>query len=583
MSHKPDIIPIGNTQVNVGLKDSREFLLQLEFLNQAPAVPAKNLKIEIDKNLNGVSLIDELPQGKHIGEGERFSQTLSFRLDDTNVDQVDIAVTIDYVYDIFDELKQGKERTNGKNTFNYTVSFREISPIENKYRVYAGQQTVKNEDMFFGRKQIIQKLYNIISIPDNDGKYILRGGNGIILYGQRRSGKTSLLYHLKKKIEFETNRTIVVDIGNIRTVLPDDTKVNGNEEKELQERYENMTLGTLYHSIVCGIKNYIYDKKFDIVPNLDFSKLYEDIQKYEKENGTPLFPDVNAFDNANNCQLLFNDFIKKFLKIVNMDDAKNGFKIVILIDEFTYFNTAIRNNKLPRNFMEIWKGIVSDLSITLIVAGQDNMVEFMEDYVNEFSSFHREWLTFLGKDASYEMVTKPIGDERIDAKAAQKLYRITAGSPFLLMHICANLVDWMNENKIQELKESSLDNFLVKKYMKDYDFNESKLFEPQYVDAGRLDLTKNIKQVLGLIARRTSTQSPNQINWNEIEQYTQIQNEALESSDISSWQMEEILKRLVNRQVVERKDGELNSYKIKIPLYREWIMRKGGEEYGFSS
>lgn len=44
--------------------------------------------------------------------------------------------------------------------------------------------------------------------------------------------------------------------------------------------------------------------------------------------------------------------------------------------------------------MEILKGIVSDSFITMVIAGQDNMVEFMEQYMNEFSSFQREWVTF---------------------------------------------------------------------------------------------------------------------------------------------------------------------------------------------
>ena len=230
--------------------------------------------------------------------------------------------------------------------------------------------------------------------------------------------------------------------------------------------------------------------------------------------------------------------------------------------------------------MEIWKGIVSDSFISLIVAGQDNMVEFIEGYVNEFSSFHREWVTFLSRDASYKMVTEPIGTDRIDPDAADKLYRITAGSPFLLMDICAELVDWMNENKILKLSGSQPEDFLVGKYMKEYGFKQD-LFEPQYKDAGRLDWTDSIKKALGLIARSTSKKvSSESIPWNEFDQYALIRDDALEDRGINTSRMHEILERLVKRQVIETQEGYQNRYRIKIPLCREWILRRGGAEYG---
>ena len=309
-------------------------------------------------------------------------------------------------------------------------------------------------------------------------------------------------------------------------------------------------------------------------------ELYQKIKEHDQEASLPLFPDTSAFMGETNHQLLFNDFMKRFARIARSSDHTCGFRIAILIDEFTYFNTAIQRKKLPENFMEIWKGIVSNSYISLIVAGQDNMVEFIEQYVNEFSSFHREWVTFLNKEASYKMITEPIGDERIDVDAAEKLYCVTAGSPFLLMDICSNLVEWMNKNKILRLSGSLPDDFLAGEYMKNYDFKED-LLEPQYKDAGRLDLTDNIKLVLGLIARSTSKRvSPNLIPWGEFEQYAIIKDDMLEERGISAACMREILNRLIKRQVIELQEGYQNKYRIKIPLCREWILRRGGTDYG---
>lgn len=576
MSHAPNIEPVGSFQVNVGLTDSGEFLLPIEFQNLAPAVQAKNLTILAESTTPGVTLQSQPPIGQNVDEGEKYSQSLTFRLDTPEIQQVEISVRLEYSYDAFDNLKQANERRNSEKTVTYTVSFQDVPKLANRYREYAKQQTVKDKSMFFGREQIIAKLFEAISVMNENGSYKLRGGNGIVLYGQRRSGKTSILYHLKEKICRDMDHTVVVDLGSSGKAISNTGSLQLSED-ELQERNRNMTMETMYHLIISGIQSYIEDNRYD-VPAL--AELYQRIQSYEQETGKTVFPDAEAFMNGMNSQLLFNDFIKKFTLIAKPEDPENGFRIVILIDEFTYFNSAIQQGRLPRNFMEIWKGIVSDSFITLIAAGQDNMVEFIEGYVNEFSSFHREWVTFLSKDASYKMVTEPIGTDRIDPDAADKLYRITAGSPFLLMDVCAELVDWMNDNKILKLSGSQPDDFLVGKYMKEYGFKQD-LFEPQYMDAGRLAWTDSIKKALGLIARSTSKKvSSSQIPWNEFDQYALIKDEALEDRGIGAAMMHEILERLVKRQVIEAQEGYQNRYRIKIPLCREWILRRGGAEYG---
>jgi len=207
------------------------------------------------------------------------------------------------------------------------------------------------------------------------------------------------------------------------------------------------------------------------------------------------------------------------------------------------------------------------------------MIEFIDSYVNEFMSFDQKWVTFLSEEASKRMIMDPIGENRIDADAAHKLYTFTAGSPFFLMSVCSKLVDWMNENKILKLSGSLPDDFLVR-YMMDFEFQEKNL-EPLYVDAGRLDWTSDIKMVLGLIARGTSkTVLPNLVPWDEYNDYATVTDDILENKGISTDRMCEILERLKNREVIEKMDGNQNKYRIKIPLCREWILRRGGSAYG---
>lgn len=578
MSHEPDIEPVGSLQLNLGLTDSKEFILPLEFRNHLPSVQARNLTLNIEDITSGVSLISLLPMAQNVDEGEKYSTSLAFRLDNSNVSQVDISIKVKYSFDAFTNYTN--ERHSCTKRFNYTVTFREVESIVNRYRQYAGKQTVRDKSMFFGRDTLIQKLYDAISITNSENSVVLNGGNGVVLYGQRRSGKTSILHHLKEKIINNMLNTIVVDFGSIALAISsiensDDMNEEEANEEKIQRHNSDMTLQTMYYTIIQGVRSFIRKQNTAI-----YDKLKADIRSYEVENNEMFFPNSELFANAQNPQLIFNAFLGRFRSVAKVDDLKQGFRIVIIIDEFTYFNTAIKNKKLPYNFMEILKGIVSDSFITMVIAGQDNMVEFMERYMNEFSSFQREWVTFLEKDASFKMVTEPIGEERIDPESAEKLYRFTAGSPYLLMLICCKLVDWMNENKIFKLASSLLDDFLADKYMKDYEFKED-LLEPQYKDAGRIEWTEKIKLVLGLIARQNSKKvSSNVIPWAEFDDYAIIRDDMLKDRGVLPEEMHEILERLVKRQVIETQEGYLNRFRIKIPLCREWILRRGGSEYG---
>lgn len=573
MSHEPEIESIGSCQVNLGLTDSKNFILPLEFRNHAPSVQARNFTLSIESITDGVSIISSLPMPQKVDEGEKYSQSLTFRLDNLDISQIEICVKVEYIYDIF--VNYTNECRSCEKKFTYTITFREVELIKNRYRQYAQKQTVRDKSMFFGRDLLIDKLYDAISIKNEEGNDIVNWGNGVVLYGQRRSGKTSILFHLEQKIVEKMANTIVVNLGSVAGCISSSNGSDELNEKNMQQQNENMTLQNLYYNIIHGVKSFIREQESD-----SFVGLKNEIKAYEEENGESFYPRIDDISNAQNPQLIFNAFLDRFKAVAKVDDLTHGFRIVIIIDEFTYFNTAIENKKLPYNFMEQLKGLVSDSFITMVIAGQDNMVEFMEKYVNEFSSFQREWVTFLEKDASYKMVTEPIGQERIEPEAAEKLYRFTAGSPYLLMNICCELVDWMNENKIYKLAVSLLDDFLSKKYMMDYEFKED-LLEPQYKDAGRIEWTEKNKLVLGLISRQNSKKvSSNIIPWSEFDEFVTISNDISKDCGLSQEEMHEILERLVKRQVIETQEGYPNRFRIKIPLCREWILRRGGSEYG---
>ena len=70
----------------------------------------------------------------------------------------------------------------------------EFKEIPNPYTQYAEGGIVGDAEMFFGRDELIQNISQSIKESHNQSK-------SVVVFGQKRSGKSSVLYHLKKSLQ----------------------------------------------------------------------------------------------------------------------------------------------------------------------------------------------------------------------------------------------------------------------------------------------------------------------------------------------------------------------------------------------
>lgn len=558
----------------VVINGEHRFLLDLSIKNATPSRRAENVRINnITISSENIEFRNTPTPYESVDENESLNRLLEFTVKGQPEKSEWIAFDLEYEYKTYSGVTE--ERIKETKPYSITLQFTDtesIPVLDNPYSAYSSRQCVKNSEMFFGRDQLIQRVYDSVCVHTDNGD-VLRDGSGIVLYGQRRSGKTSILYHLKEKIRRQMKRAIIVDLGSLGSNITEGQFSEDVSEEEIQTRNENMTLQTMYNEIVTKIKHFI---TFSREPEMVALK-----NRINEAIAEGLFEYPRLSQNDVNVQAEFNTFINSFNRIAESDNPETGYRIVILMDEFNYLNTAIQEKRLPVGFMKIWKAFTSGFSFSIIIAGQDNMIEFIEQYVNEFNSFKNEIVTYLDDEAAFRLVTEPCIKDRITPDAARKLCRFTAGSAYLLMMICEKLVDYINKYHILCLNETLLDDFLINHYMVSVDdFKEDK-FEAQYVDAGKLENTAANKQVLGLIARGSTSGSFSKITWTEIGKYAKVNNDSLVSKGISEEKMKDILERLQKREVIEKNivNGSRNEYRIKIPLFKEWILRKGGVEY----
>lgn len=191
--------------------DGKTIRIHLAISNEKNHQMADNISIQI-KEPPGVYLHDT--SGEHIrgvrgGTTEEAILTLELPLRMLQERVCDITISVKYKFSNY--LAETIEREITEVLTLNLYERNEFTHIENPY---AGRTraVMKDPHMFYGRDAQINKL--VSQIQATDGTF--NKGHAVALYGQTRAGKSSLLYHSKKRIrEVYWENAIIVDIGSV--------------------------------------------------------------------------------------------------------------------------------------------------------------------------------------------------------------------------------------------------------------------------------------------------------------------------------------------------------------------------------
>ncbi|HRV94536.1 MAG TPA: TGS domain-containing protein [Anaerolineae bacterium] len=261
----------------------------------------------------------------------------------------------------------------------------------NPYR----RQPVKDREMFFGRSAELDTVSNL-----------LRAGTGVIVVqGQRRVGKTSLLLHLKK---YYLNRFGVLPVFI-------DFQLFGR-----------LSDATFYYEIANAV--------------------YNDLQD-ESQAGDLEPPLRELFEWSPPAELI------KYLKNVQRHFGLN--KLVLLIDEFSRTIDAYQQQRLDRTFFEQWRGVIQatipEVSYIMVIQQQSyNQLQSLDDQTTVAPIWHLlelgEPMTLkpLDEKAARQLIERPTYNIlEYSPEAIRQVWRLAGGSPFLIQAFCFNLVRFM--------------------------------------------------------------------------------------------------------------------------------------------
>jgi len=261
---------------------------------------------------------------------------------------------------------------------------RQFRPIPNPYSVGT---PIQNTDMFYGREEDLEVLRESLSS---------RATNMVmVLYGQRRSGKSSLLNQLISRSYLAPHFPVHIDM-----------------------QHETLEIST---------------GKF--LRNIAFA-----IYRSLKENGITISrPNIRDFNEDSTFAF------DMFLDSVEM--VRSDRKLIMMIDEFELLEQKVIENVLAKEIFEYFRSLMQHRQgINFLFSGTHTIEQLTAGYWSVFFNIARHHrLTKLSKEAATLLITQPLKEFlEFDPLAVAKIRILTADQPYLIQIICRCLVEQCN-------------------------------------------------------------------------------------------------------------------------------------------
>ncbi|MDN3029692.1 NACHT domain-containing protein [Streptomyces sp. S.PB5] len=331
--------------------------------------------------------------------------TVLLRLDLTEAaqDAAEIEVQVALQHRLRDSEEPGVRRA----CLTFAVDRTHMAINPNPYTAGNTGIPVNDPNMLFGRDELIDKVRTTLRAASTPGA-------GIAIFGQKRTGKSSIGVELMRRLT-AIDGLPVVDVGNLGGLTPQ--RESGTDQATL--------LGTLLWRIIEGADTTIQAGPRLIPDGFDRKAMIES-------------PDPVA-----DCTRLFRNY-----RSARPDSPP----WVVFIDEFQYMDQWIREKRVPPSFMQTFKAIVERRLFHLVLVGQAHLERLIEEDPNAFSVFGLERVTCLAEPDARALIQQPVlldtpqgPVSRHHDRAVSEILRLTGGNPYYIQKICYGLVQHMNK------------------------------------------------------------------------------------------------------------------------------------------
>jgi hypothetical protein len=253
---------------------------------------------------------------------------------------------------------------------------------------YIAGAPVSGERMFYGRDDVFAFIQRKLIGRHRD--------TPIVLMGERRTGKTSVLYQVSRHLD-RSYRCVTIDMHGLN--------LNG--------------IGGLLYGIAGSVSNGLRsDYGFNIA-----------------------FPDRRAFE-AEPRSAFESGFLPAVLAALDRDH------LVLMLDEVARLDEEIRAGHLDREVFSYLRHLMQHHPrLNFIFSLGSGLEEMQKDYAFMFGAAMYHRISFLEEAAARKLITAPVrGCFQVSPDAVDAILRVTSGHPYYTQLVCHGLFDrWASD------------------------------------------------------------------------------------------------------------------------------------------
>ncbi|TMC18849.1 MAG: hypothetical protein E6J34_16170 [Chloroflexi bacterium] len=243
-------------------------------------------------------------------------------------------------------------------------------------------------DMFYGRKKDVAVLRD--NLTRTAAKTV------IVLYGQRRSGKTTLLRHLLHSSVLAEHIPILIDMQQ--------------------------------EALRIGVSKFLYRIAF---------RIFQAASKKGLQLQAPAQQDF-----TDDPTLTFDLFLD------TIEEQLTDQKIILLLDEFEVLEEKVKKGQLEPEIFAYLRSLIQHRdSLNFLLSGTHKIEQMTRGYWSVFFNIALHYpLRRLNPEDAQDLITKPVAETlEYEAHAMTKIRHLTGDQPYLIHLMCRSLIDYCNE------------------------------------------------------------------------------------------------------------------------------------------
>ncbi|MBS1791562.1 MAG: hypothetical protein JST85_27885 [Acidobacteria bacterium] len=270
---------------------------------------------------------------------------------------------------------------------------------------YVAGRPIRPEDgqLFAGRREEMKLI-----------EEKLQTGVGIVIWGQRRIGKTSILLHLRQRLPHD--------------LLP--VYLN------LQLLMANTTGGFLY-----AVAREIV-KQLSGVQSPGFSRNTSNAEAIPPKGGTLNAPSADEF--TREPYLSFNHLLEEIER-----QLQPGQRVLLSFDEFEELEQRVKDGKIEKEIFAYLRGVTQTGNrFAMLFAGLHTLEEMTHEYWNPFfASVQTIRVGYLSELDAEQLIRDPIEQFPLsyELESVNRITELTNSHAYLVQSVCHNLVNRLND------------------------------------------------------------------------------------------------------------------------------------------